>query len=135
MRVALTAIGVAMWVAAGCTAAPPTGASPTPSVVVVESVQANPTAYRGPCPYTITFSARITVTGGPGAISYRFIRSDSAQGPVRTLTFKEPGSADVRDTWQLGLPGFRYSGWEAVRIVSPPPGSDSPHANFTISCT
>ena len=51
------------------------------------------------------------------------------------LIFKEAGSADVRDTWQLGLPGFKYSGWEAVTIVSPPPVSDSLHANFTISCT
>lgn len=133
--VRIAVFGVVVWVAVACgsTAVQPTP-PPTSSYVLV-SVQADPPAYRGPCPATIAFSARIAVTGAPGVVSYRFIRSDSALGPARTLIFREAGSMDVRDTWSLGLPGFRYSGWEAVRIVSPAPGSESPHANFTISCT
>jgi hypothetical protein len=106
--------------------------SPTPAGFRVVDVllRADPFDYNGDCPTTITFSGRISVAGGSGTVSYRFIRSDGAMGPVQSLSFDGPGSKDVTTTWQRGA----GSGWEAIQIYDPT-AMQSAQATFTIRCT
>lgn len=83
----------------------------------------------GPCPAVIRFSGRISVAGGGGTVSYRFLRSDGASAPVRTQTFDGPGSADVETTWTRG----EGSGWQQLEILDPHPAR-SRQATFTVTC-
>jgi hypothetical protein len=84
----------------------------------------------GACPKTFTFSGSIT-TNGPATVTYRWERSDNAQGPIQTLTFLAAGSQTVTETWQLGA---TYSGWERIHILTP---NDliSNQAVFNLSCS
>ncbi|MEW6212810.1 MAG: hypothetical protein AB1631_31075, partial [Acidobacteriota bacterium] len=89
--------------------------------------------YEGPCPAIIKFAGAITTNGG-GIVKYTFLRSDGATGPVLTLTFAAAGTKPVSTTWTLGgkaLP--RYSGWQAIRILSPN-AMDSNKAAFELIC-
>ncbi len=95
------------------------GASSQPFQVTAVSFAASPTKYEGPCPGVIKFSGTITVNG-KGTVRYTFLRSDGATAPVSTISFDGPGSKRVGTTWTLGgaaLP--HYSGWEALKILSP----------------
>ena len=97
------------------------------------TLSATPATYIGRCPGKITFSGRITARR-PGRVQYRFIRSDSAFAPIRTLNFGYPGSQVVSTTWTLGgdkLP--RYDGWQAIEIVYPV-YLTSNHAAFSLRC-
>ena len=116
--------------------ATPTASIPSPpSFVASEALlRADPFSYSGACPIRITFSGRISVSRGSGTVSYRFIRSDGASAPVQVLTFTGPGSKDVTNTWQLGGPGFTYSGWEALRVMDPQQ-VDSDQATFRVVCS
>jgi hypothetical protein len=102
---------------------------------VVEVVlRADPFDYAGPCPARITFSGRISVVGGSGRVSYKFLRNDGASAPVESLSFDSPGSKDINDTWTLGGPGLpTYSGWQAVQIFEPQE-MKSNEATFKIRC-
>ena len=104
------------------------------SVRIVEMlVRADPFDYSGTCPVLITFRGRISVAGGGGTVSYKWIRNDGASAPVQTLTFDSPGSQDVTDTWNLGDAGMNYSGWEALQVFDPKVMT-SDHADFKIQC-
>jgi hypothetical protein len=95
------------------------GASSQPFQVTAVSLTASPAKYEGPCPGVIKFSGTITVNGR-GTVKYTFLRSDGATAPVFTLAFAGPGTKTVGTTWTLGgaaLPN--YSGWEAIKILSP----------------
>ncbi|MEW6209932.1 MAG: hypothetical protein AB1631_16320, partial [Acidobacteriota bacterium] len=95
------------------------GASSQPFQVTAVSLTASPAKYEGPCPGVIHFSGKITVNG-KGTVKYTFLRSDGATAPISTLNFDGPGSKPVVTTWTLGgaaLP--HYSGWEAIKILSP----------------
>ncbi len=105
--------------------------SPAGFRIVEVMLRADPFDYSGPCPVTITFSGRISVAGGAGTVSYKFIRSDGASAPIQTLQFTEAGSKDVSDTWYLGGSG---SGWEAIKTFDPQ-GVESSHADFKIQCS
>jgi hypothetical protein len=97
------------------------------------SLSAAPTAYEGCCPTTIKFSGKITVNGR-GTVQYTFTRSDGATGPTHSLTFDAAGTKDVSTSWTLGgasLP--TYSGWQAIKIVSPNP-MESSRAAFRLAC-
>lgn len=107
--------------------------SPAGFRVVEVFLRADPLKHVGPCPVTISFSGRISVAGGDGTVSFKFLRSDGASAPVQTLSFDSPGSKDVRSTWRLGGPGFTFSGWEALKIFDPQE-IESDRATFTISC-
>ena len=108
--------------------------SSAPSVLISEVfLRADPFDYSGTCPIRITLSGRISVSRGSGTVSYRFIRSDGASAPVQTVNFTGPGSMDVTNAWQLGGPGFTYSGWEAIRLLDPQQ-VDSAHATFRVVC-
>jgi hypothetical protein len=110
-------------------------ASPTPQGfrVIEAMLRADPFNYTGTCPTRITFSGRISVAGGGGTVSFKFLRSDGASAPVQTLHFDGPGSQDVTTTWDIGGPGFSYKGWEAIQIYDPN-NMQSTHANFEIQC-
>ncbi len=101
--------------------------------VVEAFLRADPFEYSGRCPTTIRFSGRISVAGGGGTVSYRFIRSDGASAPVQTLRFESAGSKDVETTWTIGGPGFRFSGWQALKILDPK-DLESEKATFTLAC-
>ena len=100
-------------------------------------LRATPETYSGPCPATIKFQGKITVTNitrPPLKVQYKFIRSDGAFAPVHTLTFERDGSKPVSDTWTLGGPGLpAYEGWEAIKVVYPR-DVESNKANFKIEC-
>lgn len=116
--------------------APAETSSAPPAFRVVEVIlRADPGEYVGPCPVTITFSGRISVAGGGGTVSYKFLRSDGASAPIQTLVFDEPGSKDVTDTWTLGgdsLPSF--SGWQAIQIFDPEELTSN-EATFSFTCS
>lgn len=98
---------------------------------------ADPESYSGPCPTTIRFKGEITVTNitrPPLKLQYRFIRSDGASAPVKTLTFGKDGMRPVSTTWRLGGPGLpTYEGWQAIKVVYPQ-DVESNKANFKIEC-
>ena len=101
--------------------------------VLEAALRADPFDFAGSCPAKIEFSGRISVIGGAGTVSYRFLRSDGASAPVQTLVFDGPGSKDVSTTWQLGGAGSSVSGWEAIKVLEPTE-IESNHATFKIKC-
>jgi hypothetical protein len=96
-------------------------------------VRADPFTGTVGCPAEIQFSGRISVVGGSGAVTYRWIRDDGASAPVQTLTFDGPASRDVTTTWTRGAPGTRMVGWQAIHIIEPKE-LDSNHAEFDLFC-
>ena len=120
----------------GLTSEPEPRKQPTEFRVVEVFLRADPFDHVGPCPVTITFSGRISVVGGSGTVSYKFLRSDGASAPIQTLTFDGPGSKNVSNTWRLGATTSRfnpYNGWEAIKIFDPQE-MESNKAHFTIRC-
>ncbi len=112
------------------------GAPPQGFRVVKVSLRADPRDYSGPCPVKISFSGRISVVGGQGTVSYKFLRSDRFSAPVESLTFDSPGSKTVATSWRLGAltPRFQpFSGWQAIQILEPQ-AMKSDKAAFRINC-
>jgi hypothetical protein len=101
--------------------------------IVETFLRADPFDYVGACPVMITFSGRISVAGGGGIVSYKWIRNDGASAPVETLTFAGPESQDVSTTWYIGDAGMNYSGWQAIEILDPE-AVTSDLAEFKIQC-
>ena len=98
---------------------------------------ADPPTYTGPCPTVIKFHGTID-TNGPGTVKYVFNRSDGGIDTiVKSVTFAAPPfhMAIPDQTWTLGGPGFTYTGWEQIKIVSPNAGFVSNQANFQVKCT
>ncbi len=106
-------------------------ATPVPASfrVVEVFLRAEPFDFRGNCPVVIRFSGRISVTGGGGTVTYRFVRSDGASAPVKTHLFERPGSVDIEETWTRG----EGLGWEQIEILDPQPLA-SAQATFAITC-
>jgi len=105
----------------------------TEPVNVAADLSAGPESYAGKCPVLITFKGTIRVNR-PTTVKYRFIRSDNADGPVQTLTFRRAGTQKVKTTWQLGGPARDdYKGWEAIDILSPV-AVRSNRAYFEVRC-
>jgi len=92
----------------------------------------NPTSFKGECPKMFTFTGKIT-SDSPGVVKYKWIRSDNANAPEQTISFRAPGTQTVTTTWTLGGPGMTYNGWEAIRILSPNPMTSN-RAAFTLDC-
>ena len=88
--------------------------------------------YNGQCPTTITFVGDITVDG-PCTVTYRWVRSDGAQGPVETEVFNATGAKQVSTTWKLGGSGWSTTEWERIDILTPLP-RQSNEATFTLNC-
>ncbi len=89
-------------------------------------------SYSGRCPTTISFTGAIETSGGPGAVSYRFVRSDGAKSPIETLAVTEAGAQDVSFSWTLG-PAEPFSGSVRLEVVEPQAVTSDP-AEFTVSC-
>lgn len=56
------------------------------------------------------------MANGPGTVSYKWERSDSAITPVQTVTFTEAGTKTVTGSWFLS---GNYSGWLRLHVVAP----------------
>ncbi len=95
-------------------------------------VSVNPTSFKGKCPKKFVFTGKIT-SNSPGVVKYKWLRSDNANAPVKTLRFRSPGTQIVNTTWTLGGPGMTYNGWQAVRILSPNQMTSN-RAVFTLKC-
>ena len=86
---------------------------------VSATVSANPHGvYQAHCPWTFTFHATISVSQA-GPISYRWIRSDGARGPIINKNPSTAGHFGQIDTWTLGGPKEIFNGWEQVEFLSP----------------
>ena len=111
--------------------------SPTPTptfsvTAVVASV--SPTSFTGACPKKFDFNGTVAANG-PGTVTYKWVRSDGASGPVQTLIFSSAGSQAVSaDDWTFGGSGSSYSGWEKVQILTPN-STESNQASFSLNCT
>lgn len=106
----------------------PTQMLPAFSVTSVR-LRANPPSFTGACPATFAFMAGIT-TSAPGAVAYRWERSDGASGPVTTIVFGAAESLMIDTTWTLGVSGTR---WIRVHVLSPNEML-SDEAPFTLAC-
>jgi hypothetical protein len=98
--------------------------------IVELALRADPFDYTGPCPITIEFSGRVSVAGGGGTVSYKFLRSDGASAPVQTLEFDSAGSKPVVTRWSLG---GSFSGWRAIKTFDPEE-KESGRATFEVRC-
>jgi hypothetical protein len=97
--------------------------------VVKVTASVTPTSWTGKCPKRFEFVGKITVNR-PGVVKYRWIRSDGAGAPVKTLRFRRPGTLNVTSYWQLSSPGTK---WEAVEILAPNKMTSN-KAVFTLRC-
>jgi hypothetical protein len=111
--------------------APETPSPPPVGFRVIEAwLQVDAPVHAGRCPVTLRFRGRISAVGGSATVSYRFLRSDGATGPVHSVTFDSPGSKDVETTWRLG---GSYRGWQALKILDPQE-MQSERAAFQVTC-
>ena len=107
--------------------------------VVGLALQADPAKVTGACPVEITFTGRITIAGGSGTVSYRWVSSDGDESPIKTATFDGPGSQDVSSTWTVDshtLPS--REGWSSIEITDPinasASGASTARAGFAFAC-
>ena len=110
------------------------GNDPRVVEVTLQPADARPA---GACPISITFGGSIR-TDGPATVKYTFMRNDGATSPVFTLQFSEAGVQSVTTSWTIGdkksLP--TYSGWQAIKILSPNVIESSHDAgSFEMTCT
>src|SRR6266511_1244461 len=118
---------LALALATGCLLfvfTPQSNAQPTNFAVIGAKLEADPRIYEGSCLTTIKFHGSIE-TNGPGTVKYIFERSDGGIDTiVKTATFVAPPfHVNIPDTtWTLGGPGFTYTGWERIKILSPNAG-------------
>jgi len=76
------------------------------------------------------FEGRIT-SNSAGIVTYRWIRSDGASAPIKSILFSSPGSRTVTSTWDLGRGDHAVDRWKAIEILTPN-RMTSGHANFTV---
>ena len=98
--------------------------------VVKVTASVTPADYSGKCPKRFEFVGEITVDS-PGAVEYKWIRSDGANAPIQKIYFRKPGTQRVTTYWQLSAEGQR---WEAVQTLSPN-SMTSNKAVFKLKCT
>lgn len=75
------------------------------------------------CPVAVRFVGRITVVGGAGTVSYRWVTSDGLT-PIKTLRFAGPGSLTVATTERFsGAPRAGFNKEQLIQItdIQPPP--------------
>ncbi len=70
--------------------------------------------YTGPCPKTIHFWGTIAANG-PGAVTYRWERSDGTMTAAETITFTAAGSQTVANLWTRG----EGTGWQRLHVLTP----------------
>ncbi len=95
-------------------------------------ITAEPKSYTGVCPANIKFTIEFTTSSpSPFTVQYQIFRSDGAKSELRTISVSKMSPKKLTETWQLNQD---YSGWEAVRVVSPV-RMESNRAEFTVKCT
>lgn len=98
------------------------------------SLRVDPSNGSVPCPVQITFSGRISLSGGGGLVEYRWVRDDGGLAPLETLEFAGPGSQDVSTTWlRGGSPGDVVDGWMKLTVLQPA-SVESEAASFSLIC-
>lgn len=88
---------------------------PQPRVTRVALQTERPVYHTAQGAVTAQFHGSIA-TSGPCNVQYRFIRSDGAQGAATSLAFDAAGTQPVHTSWSLSR---EYSGWVAIRVLSP----------------
>lgn len=76
------------------------------------------------------FEGRIT-SNSAGIVTYRWIRSDGASAPIKSILFSSPGSRTVTSSWDLGRGDHAVHRWKAIEILTPN-RMTSGHADFTV---
>jgi hypothetical protein len=111
---------------------PPRSVHPEPTGlrVVDVALRVDPFNYTGHCPVTLNFSGRIEVVGGPGVVSYKFLRSDASDAPVQSASFTGTGNQNVSTTWTQFASS---SGWQQIQVLDPG-NAASERASFTVQC-
>jgi len=97
----------------------------------VTSVIANtsPTNFAGACPKTFTYYATITANG-PGAVTYRWERSDGRYSEVQGISFYEAGTKTTTLQWDLSESA---TGWYRIHVLSPYDTASNP-VYYTLKC-
>jgi hypothetical protein len=109
----------------------PTPLNTPPGIVTSANAIVNPVTYTGACPATFYFAGTITMDG-PGAVTYRWVRSDGTLKASHVLTFSTAGSQMVTDQW-ASIPASTTNGWQLIHVGSPNI-LFSNQATFTNSC-
>jgi len=110
----------------------PASPPPAPVPFSVTSVIANiePLTFTGVCPKILTLSATFTANG-PGAVTYRWERSDIAYSDVKSIIFDEAGTKTITSQWELSESA---TGWYRVHVLTPRDTTSIP-VNYLISCS
>ena len=109
-------------------------ASPVKGIKVTKvEVSVSPENFTGFCPKKFIFTARISATGR-GTVRYRWIRSDGATSPPKTLSYSLSSTKTVTSYWELGAAGKTYRNyWKAIEILEPR-RFVSERAIFSLNC-
>ena len=84
------------------------------------------------CPVDVRFVGRISVVGGAGTVSYRWVTSDGLT-PIKTLRFAGPGSRTVATTERFsGAPGDRFNKEQVIMITDIQPPPRKPYQGFEL---
>jgi hypothetical protein len=94
------------------------GAASKPLVVHIEN-SVRPESFSGKCPATLHWTAKLTVRNPPLKVRYQWLRSDSAQSPVKEILVRGTEGIVGGESWQLGGAKDRLIVWERLRVLSP----------------
>lgn len=89
------------------------------------------------CPTKVYFTGRITVTSMrvyPLTVKYRFVSSDGAVSPVKSIVFTALGTKEVSDSWEIIRSMDSGGAWEQLKILEPL-NFESNKATFRVTCT
>jgi len=104
----------------------------TGSLVTGIVVGVNQYPFSGACPKAINFWATITANG-PGTVTYRWDRSDSASvttsTAIESITFTEAGSKTITNTWTRGA----GTAWQLLHVLTPDDAVSS-QIDFVLTC-
>jgi hypothetical protein len=101
--------------------------------VTTVSVGVSDREFSGSCPHRFIFTGRIT-TNREGTVRYRWLRSDGATSPEKTLIFRAAATKTVSTSWELGGGMGSYPDrWQAIEILAPN-SLTSNRAVFSLKC-
>ena len=118
--------------AAGVAVSKPKPSKPSP-VVSVTTPKVSLKDYRGACPVTLTFTAKVRVkVNGKLTLAYRWLRGDGSKSKVKTRVVRGRG---VRTVAVAEKATFRkdIKGWQALQVLSPRKVTTK-KGYFSVSC-
>jgi hypothetical protein len=116
---------------------------PSPSATAVRvnglTLTADPDDHIGACPLEITFLAKLTTSGGPGTVAYRWVSSDGDTSPTKTIDVKDGAPTTISSTWTVDRTTMpTHAGWSSIELVGPPSGTPeaakAARADFVFTC-